>query len=244
MSCGSPTQNPRDPIYRVIREQVSVYGMTTRMVLRATSSLQSYADSELVRSLRDLTGKNCLRAYPLHHGRFYFTFTEKEADRCQTEQTRGGPFNERDKFRAFARLMIGTAYSPTSIPLSRSEAEILLGTEMGGAVNNFMIRPEVKTILGITIDTAIHAFPARPAQKLRDDVLRYVRYSNVKSLVAQSRFEIVLVAATQPRSDSILKHFRLYDRVGGTPVNAIVIPELLPRITPVPVNGGPLSHKP
>ena len=106
-----------------------------------------------------------------------------------------------------------------------------------GLPNHFMVQREAKKIYYLRIDSAIRAFPARVAQQLRNDIFRLVKIGSIKHLIQSNQFELVLVTCTEGRSNAILKHFRSYDRVGGTPIKAVVVPELVPLVTTIPIGG-------
>jgi hypothetical protein len=191
----------------------------------------------ITKTLRSLVVRRILEAHPLHHGRFYFSLTKKAAKELATENTSGGPFNESDKLRSYARILLSAFYLVGTSPVPRSKFLNNLGESAIGLPDPFMYHPHEKKIYLVRVDTAIHAFPSRVAQQLRTDVFRCVKLPILCELIRQKRFEIVLVTCTLPRKEAILKHFRSYDRVGSTPITSFVIPYLLPLITSVPIGG-------
>ncbi len=224
-------------IEELIIKQVSTFGLTTRCVWCVTPGLLDVPVNAITKTLRSLVSRRILEPHPLHHGRFYFALTKKAAKELPTEFTTGGPFNERDKLRSYAKLLLSAIHLVGASPIPRNKFLNSLGESAIGLPGSFMYQPKEKKVYFIRIDTAIRAFPSRMAQQLRTAVFRCVKFPLLCELIRQKRFEIVLVTCTRPRCDAILKHFRSYDRVGGTPIRSIMMPELLPIITSVPIGG-------
>ena len=217
--------------------QVSIFGLTTRLVWCITPGLSDVPVNFITKTLRSLVVRQILEAHPLHHGRFYFSLTKKAAKELATQNTSGGPFNERDKLRSYARLLLSTMHIRGTTPVPRTKLLRSIGESAIGLPDHFMFHQLERKLYSVRVDAAIHAFPSRMAQQLRTVVYRSVKLPVLCELIRQKRFEIVLVTCTVRRKEAILKHFRSYDRVGSTPIRSIVIPELLPLITSVPIGG-------
>ena len=235
MKSGRRLDSSFQAIEEPILDQVKTFGMTTRVVWSRSPALQGFPPDDITRAIRSLTVRGILEAHPLHHGRFYFALTKKAAQRFGSEEWSGGPFNERDKFRVYAKLLVGTLHIPTATPLSKSKLHSTMGDGVIGLPNHFMVQRDAKKIYYLCIDSAVRAFPARVAQQLRNDIFRLVKIESIKHLIQSNQFKIVLVTCTEGRSEAILKHFRSYDRVGGTPIQTVVVPELIPLVTTVPI---------
>ena len=218
-----------------IVEQVKTFGLTTRAVWVNTSNEKQFTPHEIAQSLRRLTNKEVLESHPLHHGRHYFTLTKVEAKRICCETTIGGPFYERTKFQAYSKLLIGLKHIPGAIPLRAGAKSRILGQNAIGLPNTLMLSSDGCKVYWLRIDSAIRAKPSRMAQQLRTDVFRVVKVDAICELIRQRRFELVLVVCTQARANAILELFKSYERVGATPIRTIVLPELIPLITSVPL---------
>lgn len=223
-----------------LREQIETYGMTTRLVWERTESLKSFDSADITTCLRALSKSGVVEAHPLHHGRFYFTFARYHTLRNSTSRWRGGAFGESEKRRVFAKLLVGTLYLPGAVPCTAEQHSKLLGEGGQGLSLQFMLQPEQKKVFYVLVDTSLHAYPSRTAQRSRDAIFRFAKMPAIKHLIHQQQFELVLVAVTAPRAESILNHFRRYSRVGGTPIRPLVVTELLPLLTAVPIGG---SHR-
>lgn len=220
-----------------LREQIETYGMTTRLVWEHAASLKSYAATDITACLRAMSKSGIVEAHPLHHGRFYFTFARHHSLRDRTSRWRGGALGEAEKCRAFAKLVVGTLHSPDAVPCTAEQHSKLLGEGGQGLSLQFMLLPEQKKVFYLQVDTSLYAYPSRTAQRLRDAIFRLAKLPAIKHMVQQQQFELVLVAVTAQRTESILNHFRRYDRVGGTPIRPLVVPELMPLLTAVPIGG-------
>ncbi len=141
------------------------------------------------------------------------------------------------KAKCSPRLLVGTLYIPGAVLCTAEQHSKLLGEGGQGLSLQFMLQPEQKKAFYLQVDTSLYAYPSRTAQRLRDAIFRLAKLPAIKHLVQQQQFELVLVAVTAPRAESILNHFRRYDRVGGTPIQTLVVPELIPLLTAVPVGG-------
>ena len=242
MKFGKEMDSRFQAIEEPILDQVKSFGMTSRVVWSRSPALQAFSEDDITRAIRSLTVRGTLEAHPLHHGRFYFTLTKKAAQKLGSEEWSGGPFNERDKFRVYAKLIVGTFHLLAASPLSKSILRSTMGDGMLGLPNHFMVQRDAKKIYYLCIDSAVRAFPARVAQQLRNDIFRLVKIESIKHLIQSNQFKIVLVTCTEGRNEAILKHFRSYDRVGGTPIQAVVVPELIPLVTTVPIGGAILRN--
>ncbi len=220
-----------------LREQIETYGMTTRLVWEHTVSLTSFAPAEITACLRVLSKSGLVEAHPLHHGRFYFTFARHHHLSHRTSRWRGGPFGESEKCKAFAKLVVGTLHLPGVVPCTVDQHSKLLGEGGQGLSLQFMVEADRQQIFYLQVDKSLFAQPSRSAQRLRDAIFRLAKLPAIKHLVQQQQFELVLVAVTAQRAESILNHFRRYDRVGSTPIRTLIVPELMPLLTAVPIGG-------
>ena len=242
MKSGKGLDSRFQAIEEPILDQVKSFGMTTRVVWGRSPTLQEFSPDDITQAIRSLTARGILEAHPLHHGRFYFALTKKAVQKFGSEEWSGGSFNERDKFRVFAKLIVGTFHLSAATPFSKSKLRSTMGDGTLGLPNHFMVQRDAKKIYYLRIDSAIRAFPARVAQQLRNDIFRLVKIGSIKHLIQSKQFELVLVTCTEGRSKAILQHFRSYDRVGGTPIQAVVVPELIPLVTTVPIGGAILLN--
>lgn len=243
MKFGSSIEsNSQSSLELAILEQVSAYGMTTRVVWGASPVLASYGPSLISRSIRALTRRKLLEAHPLHHGRFYFTFP-KIAARAMSTNWQGGPFAETNKIRTFAKLMIGIEQMPGYVPLSVGELSIRVEEKIVGLPDVFMANKAAKHILFVRVDVDPARRPARSAQKLRQDIFRLANMPALRSLVMAKQLSVALAACTEGRAVSILEHFGTYERVNVVPVQQIVLPRLLSLLLPVSL-GGATTIKP
>ena len=233
---NSIENNSTSALELAILEQISVFGMTTRIVWRNSPVLGSYEPTLISRSIRSLTRRKVLESHPLHHGRFYFTFT-KEAARHMSTRCEGGPFSETNKIRTYAKLMIGVEELPGYAPLPVGELSIRLGEKIVGLPDVFMAHQGAKHILLVRIDVDPAQRPARTAQKLRQDIFRLANTPALRSLVIAKQLGVAMAACTESRATSILEHFRAYDRVNVLPVQQIVLPKLLSLLLPVSLGG-------
>jgi hypothetical protein len=233
--CDSPTY-----IDTAIVEQVKLYGLTTRAAWAKAPIASSLTRRDIGLSFRRLTTRGILKSHRLHHGLHYFTLTKSEARRIGCETTSGGPFQERNKFQAYARLLVGLTHLPDASPLRLANKSRMLGPKAIGLPDTMMLSSDGCKIYWVRIDSSIRSQPSRAAQQLRTDIFRIVKIDSIRELIQERRFELVLVACTLARSNSILKHFRSYERVGATPIRTIIIPELIPLITSVQL-GGPIQ---
>lgn len=48
-------------------------------------------------------------------------------------------------------------------------------------------------------------------------------------------FFIAAITVTQARANSVLEHFRKYDRVGKSPITVVVLSQLLPLFVSIPI---------
>ena len=216
-------------------DQVSTFGMTTRLVWTKTPSLQEFSEIEIVQGIRNLTRQGVLEPHPLHHGRFYFALTTSAAKQKNVESTQGGPFSEREKYCAYAKLLTGIVYLPHSIPVTGRKLDALLGRDSKGLPNILMADNEKRLLFWIRIDSCPYSIPSRTAQQLRNDLFRIEKLGSMRTLIKQKQFEIVLLSCTLQRSDAILEQFRSYSRVGASPVRPVIVPELLPLLTSVKI---------
>lgn len=223
-----------------IVEQVKTYGLTTRAAWSNSPIVKSLTPQDIAFSLRRLTTRRILEPHPLHHGRHYFTLTKLEAKKIGCETTSGGPFHERAKFLAYAKLLVGLIHLPNATPLRLAVRSNMLGSEAIGLPDTMMLSSDATKIFWIRIDASIRSKPSRTAQQLRTDVFRIVKIDSICDLIREKRFELVLVACTQARSNSIMEYFQSYERVGASPIRTIIIPELIPLVTSVPL-GGPTA---
>lgn len=242
MKFGKGLDSRFQAIEEPILDQVKTFGMTTRVVWSRSPALLAFSKDDITRAIRSLTVRGILEAHPLHHGRFYFALTKRAAQKFGSEEWSGGPFDERNKFRVYAKLMVGTLHLAAASPLSKSRLHSTMGEGVMGLPNHFMVQRDSKKIYYLRIDSAVRAFPARVAQQLRNDIFRLVKIGAMKHLIQSNQFELVLVTCTEGRKEAILKHFRSYDRVGGTPIQTVVIPELIPLVTTVPIGGAILPN--
>ncbi|HMO37237.1 MAG TPA: hypothetical protein PKA06_14460, partial [Gemmatales bacterium] len=210
---------------------------TTRLVWEHSAALSEFSASEISGCLRTLTKSGDVEAHPLHHGRFYFTFTPQHKLRTTDTRWRGGAFGENQKIKLFAKLLVGTIYIPGSIPCTAQQLAKLLGDQDHGLSTQFLIHTEQKKAFYLQVDTSLHARPSRTAQRLREVVFRLAKLPTVKHMVKQRQFELVLIAVTAQRAESILNHFRRYDRVGCTPIRVLVLPELMALLSSIPIGG-------
>lgn len=237
MKSGKRTTGYPPELELALLKQIETYGMTTRLVWEHTASLKPFAATDITTCLRALSKSGIVEAHPLHHGRFYFTFARHHSLRDRTSRWRGGAFGEAEKCKTFAKLVVGTLHLPGTVPCSAEQHSKLLGEGGQGLSLQFMLQPDQKKVVYPQVDTSLVALPSRTAQRLRDAIFRLAKLPAIKHLVQQQQFELVLVAITTQRADSILNHFRRYDRVGGTPIRPLAVPELMPLLTAVPIGG-------
>ena len=241
MKFSNDSANPNVDAVKILEmaivEQVKTFGLTTRTAWSDSTIDPSLTPHDVSSTLRKLTSQGNLESHPLHHGRHYFTLTKSEAKRIGCQTTTGGPFHERSKFRAYAKLLIGLSHLPNAKPLRADVKLQVLGPASIGLPDNMMITSEGSKIYWLRIDASIRAAPSRTAQQFRTDIFRIVKIDSICELIQKKKFELVLVTCTQARSDAILKHFQSYDRVGASPIRTIIIPELIPLITSVQLGG-------
>lgn len=223
-----------------IVELIKTYGLTTRTACSNLVEAASTTTQDIPASLRRLTSQKIIESHSLHHGRHYFTLTKSAAKRIGSEMTTGGPFLERGKFQAYAKLLIGLNHLPNATPLRLARKSQLLGPEAAGLPDTMMITSDTNKLFWVRIDSSIRSRPSRMAQQLRADVFRITKIESIRRLIRERNFELVLAACTEARSNAILKHFHSYERVGATPIHTITIPELIPLVTSVPI-GGPIQ---
>lgn len=237
MKIGSLLEcNVQNALELAILEQISNFGMTTRIAWGISPVLMVHDPALIGKSLRSLTKRKLVEAYPLHHGRFYFTFT-KQAAKAMSTNCEGGPYSETNKIRSFVKLLIGIDKMPGYIPLPVAELSLRLGEKIVGLPDVFMVHPGTKHILLVRIDTDPAQRPARTAQKLRQDVFRLANTPPLRQLVIAKQLTVALAACTDRRATSILEHFRSYDRVSVMPVEQIILPRLLSLLLPVSLGG-------
>jgi hypothetical protein len=237
MNIGSSLEScSRNPLELALLEQVSKFGMTTRIVWGITPALKAFEERLIAKTIREMTKRKLLESHPLHHGRFYFTLTEKAA-RDTATNCKGGPFCETNKIRSFVKLLIGVEQRPGYIPLPVEELSLRLKEKVVGLPDVFMADQCSKQILLVRIDVDPAQRAARTAQKLRHDVFRLANTPSLRSLVIAKQLEVALAACTESRAASILEHFRSYDRVNVMPVRIIVLPKLLSLLLPVSLGG-------
>jgi hypothetical protein len=237
MKSGKRAASYPPEVELALLKQIETYGMTSRLVWEHTASLKSFSATDITACLRALSKSGIVEAYPLHHGRFYFTFARHHTLNNRTSRWRGGAFGEAEKCKAFAKLVVGTLHLPGAVPCTAEQHSRLLGEGGQGLSLQFMLQPEQKKVFYPQVDTSLVAYPSRTAQRLRDAIFRLAKLPAIKHLVQQQQFELLLLAVTAQRAESILNHFRRYDRVGGTPIRPLVVPELMPLLTAVPIGG-------
>ncbi len=237
MKIGSSLEcNVQDALELAILEQISDFGMTTRIVWGISPVLMVHDPALIGKSLRSLTKRKLVEAHPLHHGRFYFTFT-KQAARAMSTNCAGGPFSEANKIRTFVKILIGIEQMPGYTPLPVAELSLRLEERIVGLPDVFMVHPGTKHILLVRIDVDPGRRPARTAQKLRQDIFRLANTPSLRALVIAKQITVAVAACTESRATSILEHFRSYDRVSVMPVQQIVLPRLLSLLLPVSLGG-------
>jgi len=239
MKSGKRANKPQPELEQALLAQIETYGMTTRLVWDRYPSLRVYAATDITACLRTLSKAGVIEAHPLHHGRFYLTFTRQYKLRHPQSKWRGGPLGEAEKINMFAKLMVGTTYIPGATPCTAEQHAKLLGEGGHGLSLQFMLQPEQKKLYYLQVDRSIHAYPSRTAQRLREAIFRLAKLPSIRHLVKEQQFEPVLVAVTPQRAEAILSHFRRYDRVGSTPIRIVVVPELTPLLSAVPTGGLP-----
>ena len=217
-------------------EHIGRHRLTTRLIWPNVVSLRDTPTSEIVKALRSLSKRGIVRAFPLHHGRFYFTLTKPAAAKLIDSELVGGQLSDGGKLKAFARLLLATKHTPIQTPISKTKLLELWGSIANGLPDGFYTRDGKPTVYGfLRIDACISSSASRASQQLRNDIFRFVKIRPIVELIKEKRFELSLVAATQFRAEAIMQRFRAYERVGATPVNMIVLPELLPLLTSVPI---------
>lgn len=225
------------PIDQALLEQIGEFGMTTRLVWEHDARLKQFSAAEVVSALRQLTKAKVLEAHPLHHGRYYFTFSKRTAAMATDFEWQGGAFGEHDKVKAFAKLLIGVKYSPGYQPLDTARRRLMLGGQVTGLPDGFLVDKSSNKLLLVRIDASPRAQAVRTAQRLRHDVFRLANTPELKRLVQAKQLELAVAACTQPRCRQIVKLFAAYERVGVVPVRQFALAELAPLFTPVQLGG-------
>lgn len=227
----------KSPAEQAVLEQICVFGMTTRLVWEQDAQLKQFPTGEVVKALRQFTKSKVLEAHPLHHGRYYFTFSKRTAALVSDLDWQGGSFGERDKVKTFAKLLIGVKYLPGYEPLNTARRQLLLGEQVAGLPDGFLVDKSVKQLLLVRIDATPRAPAVRTAQRLRHDVFRLANRPELKRLVQYKKLELAVAACTPLRCRQIVKLFAAYERVGMVPVRHFALAELAPLFTSVQLGG-------
>jgi hypothetical protein len=221
----------QSPLEAKLLNQIVTFRLTTRLAWNY-AELKEHSPLEISQALRRMTKSRIVEAHPLHHGRFYFTLTSKTATQLDLTCT-GGPLSESAKVRAYAKLLLGVIYLPGFVPLRGATLAERIGEHIVGLPDLFMVNPTSKLINLVRLDVQPAASPARTAQQLRQDLFRLASTPTLKQLVRDGQLKIALVACSIARCQSILEHFRKYERVGNVPVRTIAIDQLIPLLLPI-----------
>ncbi len=218
----------------LLLEFIAKHGLVTKSIWLTAQPLSKISPNSIASAIRNLTRRKIVVARPLHFGIFYFAFAKRSVEGLRLPPRLGNPLNEKDKLRAYARMLVFAHHKPTFEQLDKNALSERLGEPLHGFPRGFYKDTIDKTLLGfMRVDSYIQSSPDRSAQVLRSDVLRLVSVQGIVDLIKRKQFEITWVTATRHRAESVIKRFRSYERVGSAPINIIVLPELIPLVTAI-----------
>jgi hypothetical protein len=217
-------------------EHLRRHRLTVKWIWSHVPTLAEFTAIELAAAMRLLTRRGLVAAFPLHHGRFYFTFARGAAERLGEPDLLSGEFSELAKIRAYTKLIYFVIHRPNYRELASDGLRQTLANDAIGLPGGFYTTSADSSFLGfLRVDTVLHGSPVRMAQTLRDDILRLAKLTAIVQRIKAGQFELSMATATQYRAEAIVEHFRTFPYVGSSPINIAIIPELVSLVTSIPL---------
>ena len=223
---------------RRILEHLVRYRLVTKPIWETWQELDPSDPIDYSRAIKRLVKHRLVDGFSLHHGRFYFVLTEKAIRELSLNECGCGPLNEYEKVKAYARLVYCSQTKAVEL-MTPSEVRDLISEEcVGWSKGFYRIESSPERVGFMRVDGNLRSNPARAAQQLRTDVFRFGKAPCIVKLIKSNRFELTWLTATELRMSTVIDHFRSYDKVGNAPINSVALPELLPLLTSIPLDGG------
>lgn len=182
--------------------------------------------------LRVCRQRSLVDSAPLHSQQRYWHLTELGAEHCGVTGNRIGPLSETAKIRAFALLHFcclsdRPRHRLTAADIVRSFPDL----HRPGLPTGYYFDPEATGRIGLArVDAGQHGRWDRVVQSVRDDLSDHVRHSAFRRLIQAGRFEFTLVTVLPQKADRIRDAVAQLPDAGGTRIQVVAIPELLPLI--------------
>lgn len=222
---------------RRILEHLVRYRLVTKPIWETWRELDTSETIDYSKAIKRLVKHRLVDAVPLHHGRFYFVLTMNAMRELNLEHCGSGPLIEHEKVKAYARLVYCSQNKSVEL-LTPSEVRHLISDECVSWSKGFYRKESSFERIGfMRVDGNLQSYPARAAQQLRTDVFRFGKTPCIVKLIKSNRFELTWLTATDKRMSTVIEHFQCYDKVGHAPINSVVLPELLPLLTSIPLDG-------
>ena len=205
-----------------ILSHISRFGLTTSDVWGVAPELKALLRSEVSAAIRKLNRSSLITSGWLHHGRHYFVLTEKGTQILGLINGKNGLLSESVKLRAYAGLLLVCSLRSELQILDTADVGVKLNANLNGLPNGFaLMQNNPNRLAFIRVDSSPHAKPSRSAQSIRGDILRFAKHPVTRPMMQRTDFEYVWITVTQPRANSVLEHFRKYDRVGKSPITVV-----------------------
>ncbi len=221
-------------VEHAILQNIATYGFVTKHVCKDIKTLRDLTPTNLSFIMLSLTERKIVVVRSLHHGQNYFAFSRETELKLGFPDRLGKPLCEQSKIRALARLIFFNRHRFGFAILDKHQLGAKLGMPCHGLPIGFYCNPTALAFLGfLRVDTHVHSSPDRSSQILRSDINRLISIKRIEERFRAKQFEFTWVTATQRRAQAVMQRFRKYDRVGGAPINVVVIPELIPLVTSI-----------
>lgn len=221
-----------------ILEHLIRYRLVTKPVWESWRESDPSETIDYSQAIKRLVNHRLVDAIPLHHGRFYFVLTMKATRALNLEDCSSGPLIEHEKVKAYARMVYCSQHKSVEL-MTPSEVRELLSEEcVSWSKGFYRIEGCAERFGFMRVDGNLQSHASRAAQQLRTDVFRFGSTPCIVKLIKCNRFELTWLTATDKRMSAVIGHFRNYDKVGSAPINSVVLPELIPLLTSIPLDGG------
>lgn len=237
--------SPNDllPVENALLVHLMTHGLTTSNVWDVCPLLKPFSRKAVGEAVRKFVKLKFLLRGELHHGRFYFVFSPESVKLSQPGFLQSGLLNEPMKLVLYTRLLLTCQLRHDLKPTPPDKILKQFGEELRLQFRSFLLNNATKSIAFVRVDNRVQSRPARSAQVIRGDILRFAKISPLAAMMKRQHFEYVWITTTQPRAVAVLEHFRKYARVGKSPITIIVMPQLMPLLVGIPIHKEILNHR-